>query len=418
MEVSAIVCFWLLVGLVVFQTVMVGGLTRGLLRAGTLKKSNPTRKVAVILCLRGTDPFLPDCINAILSQDYPSFDLRIVIDNESDPARAVVERCLLDQSNENVHIQFLSDRKETCSLKCSSIIDAVSSLDDSYEIIAQLDADVVPHATWLAELVSAFDDDRVGAATGNRWYMPDEPSLGGLVRHIWNSAAISQMYWYRIPWGGTLAVRTDVIREAGLLELWSRAFCEDTMLFRQLRKHGKRVRFVPSLMMINRESCDLPGLTRWISRQLLTSRLYHPSFLATLAHGVVVSVLPLAAIVVLVAALVAGHETAALWSGAGLALFAVSVLLAWPAMEFPVRRIIKLRGEATRWLSPKKMLLFVIASGLTQIVYGVALTRAVFRKQVEWRGVSYRIDAPFQIHMLEYRPYQTENESASEKNSL
>ena len=92
MEVAGIVCFWLLVGLVVFQTVMVGGLTRGLLRAGTLKKSDPTRKVAVILCLRGTDPFLPDCIKAILSQDYPSFDLLIVIDNESDPARAVVER--------------------------------------------------------------------------------------------------------------------------------------------------------------------------------------------------------------------------------------------------------------------------------------------------------------------------------------
>ena len=87
-------------------------------------------------------------------------------------------------------------------------------------------------------------------------------------------------------------------------------------------------------------------------------------------------------------------------------------------MEIPVRRIVKHRGESTRWLSPKTMLLFLVASSLTQIVYGVALTRAVFRKQVDWRGVSYRVDAPFQIRMLEYRPYQAENESASEKNSL
>jgi cellulose synthase/poly-beta-1,6-N-acetylglucosamine synthase-like glycosyltransferase len=418
MEVAAIVCFWLLVVLVVFQTVMVGGLTRGLLRTKPFEIGETTRKVAVVLCLRGTDPFLPDCISAILAQDYSNFDLLIVIDNESDPARAVVEQCLRDQSSDNVYIHFLSDRKESCSLKCSSIVHAVSSLDDSYEIVAQLDADVIPHSTWLAELVSAFDDDRVGAATGNRWYMPDEPSLAALVRHIWNSAAISQMYWYRIPWGGTLAVRTDVIRDAGLLDLWSKAFCEDTMLFKQLRRHGKRVRFVPSLMMVNRESCDLIGLTRWISRQLLTSRLYHPSFLATLAHGVAISLLPAAAIAVLIASLFLGQSTAASWSVAGLALFLVSLFLAWPAMEIPVRRIVKHRGESTRWLSPKTMLLFLVASSLTQIVYGVALTRAVFRKQVDWRGVSYRVDAPFRIRMLEYRPYQTGNEAGSEKKSL
>lgn len=418
MEVAAIVCFWLMVALVAFQTVMVGGLTHGLLRAKPPGSERPTRKAAVVLCLRGTDPFLPDCIRAILSQDYPDFDLLIVIDNENDPARAVVEKCLTDQPADHVQIQILCDRKQTCSLKCSSIIHAVSSLDDSYEVVAQLDADVVPHPTWLAELVAAFDDDRVGAATGNRWYMPDEPSLGALVRHIWNSAAITQMYWYRIPWGGTLAVRTEAIRQAGLLELWSKAFCEDTMLFKQLRRHGRRVRFVPSLMMVNRESSDLPGLTRWISRQLLTSRLYHPSFLATVAHGVAVSLVPLAAFVLLIAATILGRPTAATWCAAGLALFGVSVFLAWPAMEFPVRRIIKRRGEPTRWLTPSKMMLFLIASALTQIVYAVALSRALFRKHFDWRGVTYRIDAPFQIRMLEYRPYSGTNETSENKHSI
>lgn len=418
MEVAAIVCFWLMVALVAFQTVMVGGLTHGLLRAKPPGKERPNHKVAVVLCLRGTDPFLPDCIRAILAQDYPNFDLLIVIDNENDPARAVVEECLGDRPTDHVQLQYLSDRKETCSLKCSSIVHAVSCLDDSYEVIAQLDSDVVPHCTWLAELMSAFDDERVGAATGNRWYMPDEPSLGGLVRHIWNSAAITQMYWYRIPWGGTLAVRTNAIRQAGLLELWSKAFCEDTMLFKQLRRHSLRVRFVPSLMMVNRESCDLPGLTRWIARQLLTSRLYHPSFLATVLHGMAVSLVPLAAIVLFIAAVILGNTAAAIWCAAGLALFAISVFLAWPVMEFPVRRIVKRRGEPTRWLTPSKIVLFLVASALTQVVYAVALSRALFRKHFDWRGVTYRVNAPFRIRMLQYRPYTSTNENGENKHSI
>ena len=136
MEVAAIVCFWLLVALVVFQTIMVGDLTLGLLRTKTLEKYETTRKVAVVLCLRGTDPFLPDCINAILAQDNSNLDLLVVIDNESDPARAVVDECLQDQSRDDVQVHFLCDRKESCSLKCSSIVHAVSSLNASYEIVA------------------------------------------------------------------------------------------------------------------------------------------------------------------------------------------------------------------------------------------------------------------------------------------
>ena len=124
---------------------------------------------------------------------------------------------------------------------------AASSLDESVGFIAQLDADTIPHSTWLRELATALADERVGAATGNRWYMPERVSIAAMVRYIWNAAAVVQMYSYGIAWGGTLAVKTSVLRETDLLKRWSNAFCEDTMLYAFLKKHRLRVAFVPSL---------------------------------------------------------------------------------------------------------------------------------------------------------------------------
>ena len=48
-------------------------------------------KAVVILPLRGDDPTLRDCIEGLLSQDYPDYAIRVVIDHRDDPAWSVVE---------------------------------------------------------------------------------------------------------------------------------------------------------------------------------------------------------------------------------------------------------------------------------------------------------------------------------------
>ena len=242
-------------------------------------------KAAVVLCLRGRDPFLEKCLELLLAQDYPDYQLHVVVDGRQDPAWQVAESLAERYGAERVHIETLDDRRDTCSLKCSSVTQAIERLDPSFQVAALVDADTMPHSTWLRDLVAPLADERVGAATGNRWYMPAGGSWGALVRYLWNAAAIVQMYWYEVPWGGTLAVKRKVIDDLDLLGRWRRAFCEDTMLYRQLGRRGLRVRFVPSLMMVNREDCGVGACRRWISRQLLTMRLYHPLWPLVLLHG-------------------------------------------------------------------------------------------------------------------------------------
>jgi len=380
----------------------------------------------VILCLRGTDPYLADCLRGLLAQDYPNYQIRIIIDHPDDPAHAVVASALQATSHTLSHtnnappasIEFLQEKLPTCSLKCSSLLQVAQNLDPQVHFIAQLDADTIVHPTWLRELATALADPKVGAATGNRWYMPHRPSVGALVRYTWNAAAIVQMYWYQIAWGGTLAIKTSVLRETDVLQKWSRAFCEDTMLFAVLKKVGLRVAFVPQLMMINREDCHLASFYHWVKRQLLTARLYHPAWLGVLAHGIFTTLLPLAGLLLIACALLTKDFTTAWQTALILAAYQVSLALLLLPMEYAVQKLAQSRGEPTRWLSPLGILKCLVILPLTQAVYATVLGPASWTRKTDWRGIDYQVKGPWQIKMQGYHPYTTNPDESNPSNSL
>jgi len=370
-------------------------------------------KVAVVLCVRGKDPFLTDCLEALLHQDYPNYDARVIVDHADDPALGVVQEWFEASNAPNVRWELLQDRRDTCSLKCSSLVQAARQLDSSYEAIALLDADTVPHSSWLRELIAPLLDERCGASTGNRWYMPAAPSVGATARYFWNVFAIVQMYWLRIAWGGSLAVKMDVVRKSDLLRSWSEAFCEDTMLYSVLRKQALRLAFVPSLTMINREDCGLGNYYRWVRRQLLTARLYHPLWNAVVFHGLLSTILPLFLIALFTAAVVTENRQITAWVIAAALLYVVVLsLLLWP-LEASVRRFVAQRGEPTAWMSWQFFVSCVSAIPLLQILYPMALASALLSRRVEWRGVEYQIDGPWRIRLVEYRPYQMTGDKAT-----
>jgi len=399
----AMILFWALVVLAVGQAVAVAKFVwtmRHARRASTA--AGPCPKTAVILCLRGSDPFLAACLEAILHQDYPRYDLRIVVDSPQDPAWKIVEQTVARRGATNVRIQPLMSRRPTCSLKCSSLVQAVSELDASYEVVALLDADTIPHRTWLRELVAPLADERVGAATGNRWYMPASQSWGSLMRWLWNAAAVVHMYVYRIPWGGTLALKATILRKSDLLERWAHAFCEDTMLYPVLRRLGYRIAFVPSLVMVNREACRVANLFAWMRRQLFNARLYHPAWILVVGQGVVVSIVQAVSVALLAAALGTSHGSAAGWLIAGMALYGGTMIALLISLGVTIRRALAARGEPTTWLKVASLCRVGAAMLLTQVIYLAALLSALFLRTVEWRGIRYRVDGPGEIRMLEH----------------
>lgn len=373
---------------------------------------------AVILCLRGGDPFLSKCIDGLMAQDYPNYRVIIMVDHPQDPSVAILHAALAKLAFKHYEIQTLSNPLDSCSLKCSSLVQAISTLPESTTFIALLDADTIPHSSWLRELATALQPSEVGAATGNRWYMPERLSQGSLIRYVWNAAAVVQMYWYRIAWGGTLAVKLDSIRRAGLLDRWRSALCEDTMLRRQLASIGQRVEFVPSLMMINREDSAVLPYFRWVKRQLLTAKLYHPLWIAVVGHGISSALFLLWGWGSVLVLMITSDWLLALAVGLGMIAFQVGLSLMLPWLESAVKPIVQSRGEPTTWHAKLTWWQFSWTVWATQWVYTWALISCLFMRRVEWRGVEYDVGGAWNIRLLKYRPLPQEAERSTSTQSL
>ena len=376
-------------------------------------------KVAVILSLRGADPFLGRCIEGLLEQDYPDYSLHLVVDHINDPALQILQDARFQNHGSRLNVQILEKPPSYCSLKCASQIQAIRNLDPAVEIIAFVDADTQPHHNWLRNLVSPLLDADTGATTGNRWYLPDHhPSFGTIVRYVWNATAMIAMFWLRIPWGGTMAVKRIVFEKTDILDHWQNALCEDTSLSEYLKKIGLRLKFVPGLIMFNHENCTLSGFLRWEVRQLLNNRLHHPLWYSIVIHAFGMVAIVVANLALLIIALASGNQLVFNIVTLALAIYGIILILLLTLLEIYMRRIARERGIATNWLSPRAVLMILTAIPVAHLLHPIIVTKALMANFVEWRGVKYRIDGPGKIKLVNYEPYVTSRKSNGTNDSL
>jgi cellulose synthase/poly-beta-1,6-N-acetylglucosamine synthase-like glycosyltransferase len=379
-------------------------------------KSNPSvetdlyqPKAAILLSLRGPDPFLGDCVTALLNQAYPEYELQIIVDSATDPAWEIVQRAIAQSSSTvPVSVRPLEQRRSTCSLKCSALIEAVEALDASVEVIAFVDADTLAHPQWLQQLVAPLGDDNVGITTGNRWYTPVGDQLGTLNRYAWNAFAVIATYFSKLPWGGTMALKADLLRQADPLKLWGNALCEDVPLRQVAIDRQLEVRFVPSLLSVNREECDLPSFIRWSTRQLVLTRLYHPTWWFTLANGLWACSGPIANLSLAAIALLTHHRLAA---GIFLLNFAIiflgSIILPLLVLEKGIQAAIATPSAPLPMMTRDRLPKLLISLAISPFISLYTLLAAAWARSIQWRGITYEIQSNQQAHMVEYRPYRS-----------
>ena len=155
--------------------------------------------------------------------------------------------------------------------------------------------------------------------------------------------------------------------------------------------------------MVNRENIGIVGCFRFIQRQLVNVRLYHPHWWIVLGLGLLSTVS-----LVMTAALAcqAGKQGNALLAaalGGGLAayLLAMVSLLRWIERRLPAH-VPTWQRQPLRW--PHVVRIF-LAVPLTQAVYFLALITACLARRIAWRGVAYEFDGRWSVKMIEYRPW-------------
>jgi cellulose synthase/poly-beta-1,6-N-acetylglucosamine synthase-like glycosyltransferase len=414
--------FWFLIGLTISILPFAIAVTSKFFAASS--KQEPSfnswyPKTTVILSLRGADPFLPDCLQALLNQNYPTYNVQIIVDSREDEAWEVIDKTLYNFGGTTpVKVNVLEVKLSTCSLKCSALIQAIANLEDDCEVVAFVDADTLTHRNWLRELMMPFSNPTVGATTGNRWYVPDYQLWGSLVRYIGNIPSVVHMSIHNVPWGGTLAIRTQALRHSRLLEQWSQGLVEDVVVYKAMQKQGLRVQSVPSLIMVNREQCSLSNYIPWLKRQLLCVRLYHPSWLFVVVHVMVTTLTPLLAVGLLAMAVINYQWEAVTWVAGGLFCYGIGQFLLVSILEQGVRQVVHNRKEFIPKISAITMLKIFVAIPLTQLIFMWAIVSVMKARSIDWRGITYEIQGPWNVRLSNYHPYLNSNRSAMQNASL
>lgn len=364
--------------------------------------SDYTPVATVILSLRGNDPFLADCLNGLLNQDYPNYSVKIIIDHISDPAWDLVEECLQNQSHSHCEVSVRENHSGGCGLKNASLVQALNEVDDDVEVVAWLDSDVVPHPSWLRELVSPLQNPQVGVTSGVRWYAPRDINIGTLVRHAWNSAAVIQVLSLDIAWGGSIALSRAVFQSPHLQNSLAKMMWDDSGLKSIASELNKELAFAPAATMMNAESISFSSCFQFITRQLLNARFYHAKwpFIATvgLTTALAQTILMLLAVLFLI-------QGNLLWAGisAGVLVFSGGCVTAVIyRMSLLVHQIARDRGEEVQ----RRPLQTAAVLWLTVYVYCAALITAIRTKKIDWRGVKYHVPSPFEIQITHYEPYR------------
>lgn len=362
-------------------------------------------KAAVLLSLRGNDPHLRDTVRSLLQQDYPAYELHVIVDSRLDPAWDVVAQEIQASGATNVRLASL-EPLTTCTLPCSALVQFVDGLDESFELVANADADTVPDPSWLRRLAAELVDARVGVASGQSFYIPDVGQLGSMVRSVWFGGALVVAFFRGHPWAGSMALRLSDVRDWRMSDTWRHAAVDDLATRDAVQGRGNTVAMVPSLILVNREECTLRHSVDYFKRTLFWSALYDGTRPVTLTLSVTTVVLLVAAMALTYFGVVADRPGIVARAVTGMVGLHVTVLVLHLRLVGAVSRLARARNETTKGLSLRSFLTLNIAIPLSWAVYAVAAVSAAVSRRITWRQVTYEVGGPFDVQVLEHRPYR------------
>jgi cellulose synthase/poly-beta-1,6-N-acetylglucosamine synthase-like glycosyltransferase len=233
--------------------------------------------VSVLAPCRGIDAQFEAYARALLSQQYPRYEVLFLVESPHDPAWSVLNR-LLGKAPDRRASLIVTGTAEGCSQKIHNLLVGLAHISSESKVLAFVDSDVQVHPYWLRALVTPLDEAAVGATSGYRWYVPRRGEMAGSLRSAWNAATLGLMAHlrYGFAWGGSSAIRRDLFEKLQLRDAWSRGLSDDLLLTRAVRKAGLRIRFVAACLVPTFEPCTWRQLLEWTNRQTAIARVHVP----------------------------------------------------------------------------------------------------------------------------------------------
>jgi len=339
---------------------------------------------SVIAPCRGIDQGMSDNLLALLTQDYPDYEVIYVVDDADDEAVPLIERAAAEFANTKL---VVAPRAVGSSQKVENLREAVTHVRDDSHVFVFVDSDSRPSKSWLSNLIAPLSDPNIGAATGYRWFISPNPTFASELRSVWNASVASNLgpdTAKNFCWGGAMAIARSTFERVGMLEKWKGTLSDDFTVTRGMRDAKLPIVFVPEALSASVENCTLREMVEFTTRQMKITRVYDAPLwtLSFIGSGLFCLVMSAALLIAILSSL---NDAIVWFSIATLAIVSIcSVGKAWLRLNAVKLVLTEYQVELDR-----QFLSQITLWALTPIIFFYNSVAALFSRRLLWRGTQY-----------------------------
>ncbi len=352
-------------------------------------------RTAVICACKGLEPGLERNLTTLTEFDHQNYEVFFVLASESDPAHSIVKR-VAASSKPKAHV-LIAGAPEGCGEKVNNLRFAIEQLPPDFEFLAFADSDGRPGKSWLKRLVAPLNDQRIGATTTMRWFIPNRSDLPSAFLAAWNAPVVTMLSekGKNFCWGGGTAIRRSLFDQIGVIEDWKSSVSDDYSMTRALHHAGRSIMFLPDCLTVSYVEATFPSLFEFTNRQILITRVYseqmwafgfatHTLYCLTLLLGIALTISDLAA------GVPAFHHAMLTFLPVLLGMMRSSVRVAAVTEVLSSLRS-QIMGQA--WI-------YILLTVVIPFLYVANFFMSLVTRRIRWRTITYELVSPNETHIV------------------
>ena len=243
--------------------------------------AGPLPRTALIVPVKGAPQGMAQCLQALLAQDYPDYEVVFAVEDAADPALGVITPLLAvsEAQAPGRGRVVVAGVAEQCGQKNWNQLAALATVGADARILAFCDSTHCPQPDWLRRLVTPLVLGQAEATTAYHHVHPAQWSLAATGRCITVLALylLQELPAVSQPWGGSMAVTRKTFEALGVAGIWARSVVDDVTLAKALEGRGLRAApVVGASLRTDLGPETVAGWRTWLERQWLYLRYIYP----------------------------------------------------------------------------------------------------------------------------------------------
>jgi len=237
-------------------------------------------RVSILKPLKGTDPDLYENLRSHCLQDYPEYEIIFGVEDESDPAAAMVRRIMEEFPGLAIGL-VLCHQDLGANTKVSNLAQMVRTA--RHEILVVNDGDIRVGAEYLRGIVATLVRPSIGMVTC-LYRGVSQPTLGSRLESLGISTdfipgvlAALRLQGIRFGLGSTLAFRRSDLEKIGGFESLADYLADDYELGRRIAAQGLEIELSREVVETHLPAYDLREFIRHQLRWARTIRDSRPA---------------------------------------------------------------------------------------------------------------------------------------------